>query len=306
MPAAEKINVYKHNGAGYEIYMKIILTATMISGFSYVLLSFYQLKLYRKRIAEEFSNTERINLNWLRYLIFAILTIWLILVLGGGDPAIFGAVVIFVSALGYFGIKHMGIFTYRRVVVKEVTRLPVEQTVTHIPCNNQMGAGEGTPFQKIVFTSPNNDIEEAPPHQPVMVEPASVRTKYEKSGLQKEAAEKIHSDLTRLMTVQKLFRQEELSLAQLASQLGVHPNNLSQVINTYEKKSFYDYINSLRIEEFKSLALLPANSRYTLLSLALECGFNSKTSFNRNFKKITGKSPSAYLKEMDVHLLNED
>ena len=113
MPAAEKINVYKHNGAGYEIYMKIILTATMISGFSYVLLSFYQLKLYRKRIAEEFSNTERINLNWLRYLIFAILTIWLILVLGGGDPAIFGAVVIFVSALGYFGIKHMGIFTYR-------------------------------------------------------------------------------------------------------------------------------------------------------------------------------------------------
>jgi YesN/AraC family two-component response regulator len=106
------------------------------------------------------------------------------------------------------------------------------------------------------------------------------------------------------MRTEKVFKNEELSLAQLAEQLGVHPNNLSQVINTYENKNFYDYINTLRIEEFKALVLLPENSRYTFLSLAFECGFNSKTSFNRNFKKITGQSPTAYLKEMNVQLVD--
>jgi len=118
-------------------------------------------------------------------------------------------------------------------------------------------------------------------------------------------ADKIHRDLKLLIKTEKAFKKEELSLAQLAQQLGVHPNNLSQVINTYENKSFYDYINTLRIEEFKALVLLPQNNRYTLLSLAFECGFNSKTSFNRNFKKITGQSPSAYLKEVNVQLIDE-
>jgi len=107
------------------------------------------------------------------------------------------------------------------------------------------------------------------------------------------------------MQTQKVFKQEELTLAQLARMLDVHPNNLSQVINTYENKNFYDYINSLRIEEFKSLALMPQNSRYTLLSLAFEVGFNSKTSFNRNFKKFTGLSPSSYLKEVNIQLEQE-
>jgi len=305
MPAAEKIDIYQRNGAGYEIYMKAILIASMISGFSYVLLSFYQLKLYRKRIAEEFSNTERINLNWLRYIIFAILTIWLILVLGGGDPAIFAAVVIFVSLLGYFGIKHMGIFTYRQVIVKEVG--PAVKDVEEISTGNQsMATSKDTAVQTIAFNSTNAGAGEVTAADAVMIKAEPLRAKYEKSGLQKETAEKIHADLNGLMRTQKIFRQEELSLGQLAQQLGVHPNNLSQVINTYENKSFYDYINTLRIEEFKSLALLPANSRYTLLSLALECGFNSKTSFNRNFKKITGQSPSAYLKERNIHLLNEN
>jgi len=305
MPAAQKIDIYRHNGVGYEIYMQIILMAAMISGFSYVLLSFYQLKQYRKRIAEEFSNTERINLNWLRYLIFAILTIWLILVLGGGDPAIFGAVVIFVSLLGYFGITHMGIFTYRQTIVKEMAQPSMQETLAFQSKYAKQASDEISPRSNAFTSTIGANHEELSSNESVEAKIETVRVKYEKSGLQKEAAEKIHRDLNQLMSTQKLFRQEELSLSQLAQQLGVHPNNLSQVINTYENKSFYDYINSLRIEEFKSLAILPENCRYTLLSLAFECGFNSKTSFNRNFKKITGQSPSAYLKEMNIHLLNE-
>lgn len=259
LPGVEKVTVYRNEGAGFELYSNLIIAAAIVSGFSYVFLSFRELWIYRKRISEEFSNTERINLNWLRGLIWGILCIWIIIAFHGPDPLIFGAVVVFILLLGYFGVKHVGIFTYERKAadVMEVNALK---------------------------------------------EVSAAKAKYEGSGLQKEAADKIYHDLTLLMNGERLFMNAELSLAQLAEKLETHPNNLSQVINSYESKSFYDYINNLRIQEFKQIAALPENQHYTLLSLAFECGFNSKTSFNRNFKKITGLSPSAYLKEADVQL----
>lgn len=308
LPVAQKIDIYRHNGAGYELYMQIIFIAFTISGFAYVLLSFVQLKEYRKRIADEFSNTERINLNWLRYLIYGILALWTIILLGGGDALIYGVVVVFVSLLGYFGIKHMGIFTYRHEIVHEPLGSPVYTKTSVISGDTATHMGLGNDDQQVISPSLLRGSGEPTltSIEPVVIKPALERIKYEKSGLQKAAADRIHSQLVQLMKTAKLFTEEELSLAQLAQQLDVHPNHLSQVINTYEGNSFYDYINTLRIEEFKSLAILPENSRYTLLSLAFKCGFNSKTSFNRNFKKITGKSPSAFLKEMNVHLVKED
>jgi AraC-like DNA-binding protein len=89
----------------------------------------------------------------------------------------------------------------------------------------------------------------------------------------------------------------------LAQSLNVHPNNLSQVINTFEGKTFFDYVNQKRIEEFKRIVSLPENQKFTLLALAHDCGFNSKTSFNRNFKNCTGLSPSEYLREAKIELV---
>ncbi len=88
----------------------------------------------------------------------------------------------------------------------------------------------------------------------------------------------------------------------VSRELNIHPNTLSQVINRAEQKNFFDYINSLRVSEFKERTMKSDYQKYTLLSLAHDCGFNSKTSFNRNFKKITGKSPSEYLKEAHIDL----
>lgn len=77
-------------------------------------------------------------------------------------------------------------------------------------------------------------------------------------------------------------------MSDLARQLDIHPNYISQVINSVEQKNFYDFINEHRVEEFKQLVSLSENQHFTLLALAFECGFNSKTSFNRNFKKAMG------------------
>lgn len=121
------------------------------------------------------------------------------------------------------------------------------------------------------------------------------KEKYQKSGLTEEAARDLHEQLNLLMRGEALYKKSDLSITDLSSRLNVHPNYLSQVVNQKEKKNFYDYVNSFRIEEFKRLIALQRNRQFTLLSLAYDCGFSSKTSFNRCFKKATGLTPSEYV-----------
>jgi AraC-like DNA-binding protein len=116
---------------------------------------------------------------------------------------------------------------------------------------------------------------------------------YEKSGLSETKAKEIHLKLLDVMNSEKPYLEPKLSLSKLAQLLQVSPNNISQVINQFEKMNFYDFVNSYRVDEFKKLA--QTNSNYSILSLALESGFNSKSSFNQIFKKYTGVTPSAYL-----------
>jgi AraC-like DNA-binding protein len=120
------------------------------------------------------------------------------------------------------------------------------------------------------------------------------KEKYSKSGLTKELSDKLYASLIALMNKDALYRKDDLSIGDLASRLEVHPNYLSQVINEREKKNFYDFVNHYRIEEFKKLMSDPKNRNLTLLAVAFECGFNSKSSFNRYFKKTIGQTPSEY------------
>lgn len=98
-----------------------------------------------------------------------------------------------------------------------------------------------------------------------------------------------------MMQEQQLFKNSELPLTGLAERLGTHPNYLSQFINEKEGKNFYDYVNLMRVNAFLKMAIISENQRFTILSLAFECGFNSKSAFNRYFKKTTGQLPSEYL-----------
>jgi len=146
-----------------------------------------------------------------------------------------------------------------------------------------------------IFT---NKIDAQPQHNEEITPPI----KYQKSAVGEMLLSEIHFELLKLMDQKKLFKDPSLSLNYLAKQLNVHSNSLSQVINTLENKNFYDYINELRINEFKTIVVFPENQKFTLLSLAYEVGFNSKTSFNRNFKKSTGLSPTAYLSQQKIQL----
>jgi AraC-like DNA-binding protein len=87
-----------------------------------------------------------------------------------------------------------------------------------------------------------------------------------------------------------------LSLRGLADLVGIHPNKLSWLINQKMNKNFNEFVNHYRVEHFKRLAGDPDNAHISLIGLAYESGFNSKTVFNTYFKKETGRTPSAYLK----------
>jgi AraC-like DNA-binding protein len=178
-----------------------------------------------------------------------------LLVLFANDEWVFAASVFFLVFIGYFGIRQVGIFT---------------------------GKPEAIPSQE-----PDQSVPPA--------EEGPSRRKYLKSGLSAEKAAELHRELTQLMVSERPFRESELMLADLAVKLNTLPNHLSQLINEREGKSFYDYINTLRIEEFIRLASGPDSRRYSLMGLAQECGFSSKSSFIRYCRKVTGKSPSEFL-----------
>ncbi|MBK7028552.1 MAG: AraC family transcriptional regulator [Bacteroidales bacterium] len=76
----------------------------------------------------------------------------------------------------------------------------------------------------------------------------------------------------------------------------LHTNSkyISQVINEYYEQNFYNYINSHRIEEAKSIIRMPGSEKYSLQGIANMVGFSSKSTFNKAFKKFTGNTPSEY------------
>jgi AraC-like DNA-binding protein len=107
--------------------------------------------------------------------------------------------------------------------------------------------------------------------------------------------EEVDCLLDKVMEEERLFLQSQLNLKDLAKQLRRPSALLSAAINLKKECNFNDYINSLRIKEFLSLAQKDGSESYTLLSLAFDCGFNSKATFNRAFKKEKGLSPREYL-----------
>ncbi len=100
------------------------------------------------------------------------------------------------------------------------------------------------------------------------------------------------------MNDKKPYLEPKLTLGSLAQSIGLSANHLSQVINQFEGVNFHDFVNKYRVEEFKNLASDPHRSHFSILALALDAGFNSKSAFNMVFKKHTDKTPSQYIKEL--------
>lgn len=106
-----------------------------------------------------------------------------------------------------------------------------------------------------------------------------------------------HKQLLRLMEEKKPYLDPELKMSYLTAELKCTPRELSHIFKEYVQESFTDFINSYRVEAFKGRVRIGESEKYTLLTMSEQCGFNSRASFFRIFKKMTGMTPSEYLKQ---------
>jgi AraC-like DNA-binding protein len=103
--------------------------------------------------------------------------------------------------------------------------------------------------------------------------------------------------LRRFMNEEKPYLEPTLSLQDLANKLGIPSRELSILINHHLSKHFFDFVNEFRIERAKEILSDPTKRDLTILEILYEVGFNSKSSFNTAFKKITGFTPTQFRKD---------
>lgn len=227
----------------------------------YLVWFYILLRRYRKRTVHEFSALDKINLKWLNVVFY----LWALSVL------ILLPVLAFSVGQRWFGSEWISLLLQLDYLV-------------FIFLLGFYGFRQSAVFSVAEY----RQSEEKPA-------PA-----YERSGLTREDATLQHQRLLEYMKTERPYLAGELTAQQLAQQLDLSPNHLSQIINQLEGKNFFDFINYYRVEEVKRRMTDSRNNNLTLLAIALESGFNSKSSFNTVFKKLTGQTPSAYQKSLNV------
>lgn len=120
--------------------------------------------------------------------------------------------------------------------------------------------------------------------------------KYEKTKLKEEEVPGLKKKLLDFLEQEKPYLNNSLSIGELAESIEIPTYQLSQLINDKLGKTFFELINSYRVDEVKQRFFDPKYSNLTLLGIAMECGFNSKASFNRIFKQLTNQTPTEYIK----------
>jgi AraC-like DNA-binding protein len=120
------------------------------------------------------------------------------------------------------------------------------------------------------------------------------RRKYEKSGVSDDESSLLLERLERTMRARRPYIDSELTLSKLSTLLSTSNHRLSQLLNQRLQTCFYDYINRYRVEEVKRCLADRESSDSSILDIALECGFNSKSTFNKIFKQHTSLSPTQY------------
>ncbi len=145
-------------------------------------------------------------------------------------------------------------------------------------------------FKPAIFHTFPNQIK-------VKGEEEEEKQKYENSTLQDAKKEQFIKKLVSYIEAEKPYKEANLTLSDLAEQVNIPSHYLSQVINEKMKCSFLEFVNGYRVEESKMMFRDEKFGNYTIIAVAYESGFNSKSAFYTAFKKHAGMTPSAFKKE---------
>ncbi|MBC7947983.1 MAG: helix-turn-helix transcriptional regulator [Chitinophagaceae bacterium] len=243
------------------------LTLQLVSLAIYHYIAWQHWQLHRDRLKDRFSDTERLQVNWIRKFIVTSYIACSIV-----SMAIFLLYMTYPRGMEYrFAFASLTLFIYW-----------VSYTALTTPSVFSVIKG---------FSLRDNPARVLPAlvvHRPTK--------KYSNSGLAQEEVSTIKSTIQSIMDEKKPYLDPALTINDLAALARCNRHHLSQVLNESIQRSFYDYVNYYRVEEAKLLLHDPSRASHKIASIAYDAGFNSLSTFNEVFRKTTGQTPSQYRK----------
>ncbi len=250
--SANKINYMKNPTPPAHLTENLIINiAKLLFIMIYLVFTLKYLNKYTKEIKNTFSTIEKINLLWIRFVIYGS----------------------FISA----GFHFLLIILFKTLHIDfPLTPNEINQLLC---CGAIYIIGISALIQPELFQHRYGIYS---------------NKKYEKSTLPQDKIGKYLENILNYMKEEKPYMDSELTLYKLAEALSIHPHHLSQIINEQLNQNFFEFINKYRVEEAKEKLGDPEESSRTILDIAYDVGFNSKSTFNAIFKKYTHMTPSHF------------
>jgi len=255
----EKIRFLENDLFKEQVSYKITVLAIGVSTISYNIWALNLIRRRREKLMQQYSKIEDIDLGWLNALTIAALINYSV------NVALFSLDLIF-----HFATHKFLMFLTNSFATVYVLFL------------GYFGIRKGNIFI--------NNVRE-------------IRESGGKSTLNKSGSPVISTDdafirtLIRNMEEKQPYLDPDITIYRLSELMNVKIEYLSEVLNSRLNQNFFDFINKYRVEEFKIQCILKANSHLSIMGIAYNCGFNSKASFYRAFKKFESMSPSAYIEK---------
>lgn len=228
----------------------------------YLFATLYMLLSTKKKLYNQYSYDVRMHHYWLSWVTGAGIVLWLVALAGYIYSKMNGYQT---NVMGdYFLIGFLAVFLFILAYVG------FNRTKIFLATEDQFDYDLGDTEPAQVKESPEQNIE--------------LQTEYQA--------------LLSTMEAKKPYLDQQLSLQKLSDIANISSGKLSTIINTFGNQNFYDFVNGYRVEEVKNKLRSADMEVYSILGIAEECGFNSKASFNRVFKKIEGQTPTQYLKNL--------
>ncbi len=234
---------------------------------AYSVATFVEIHRHQKRLKQLVSySTGRITLQWLLGLSITFYAGYVIMFIFGGIDIMVGFMPFDPYEISFIGLTILtflfGVFGFNQPVI----------------------------FEEVVRYAENGESESN----------AENPKKYQRSGLKKKDIKGYMKQVENHMENTKPYLDRELTIYDLSRQLDIPRHILSEIINEHMGKNFYNLVNDYRVEEVKMRLESPEYKHLTILAIAFDSGFNSKSSFNTIFKEKTGSTPSEYLKTISA------
>lgn len=259
LPVQDRIAVVSNDSFTDQFIYGVVVAAIAVSQVGYFAWGLSIIHGYRRKIKTYFSRLKPFDLEWLRQLLIVALVCY----------GVINALYVTDLAISVASFSMLQIFSYTLGSV-------------YIVVLGFFGLRQGNIFESRKI---NLNMEEA------------VKDNFDEKPLE-DKEEHFIQCIQEHMKQKKPYLDPDLNLARLSDQLDVTPAYLSKILNNRLSRSFFDFVNHYRVREFKEQCLDHRNKHLSLMGIASNSGFNSKATFNRVFKNITGMTPGEYFRQV--------